>query len=187
MRSKRFQTSVPQRADWSEQIVLHLQASKVFRDARTIHVFWPMVERGEVDVKPLIESAYCGDKVVLLPVVKGSSLEHAPFNPDDPMIQGAFGQWEPTTPTVQRPLNVDLVLLPGLAVDRHGNRLGYGGGYYDRFLQDLHQAGSEPVLMMTGFGFQMIEQVPTSPKDVAVHAFATETGIQWLSEPSQSL
>ncbi|WP_438444687.1 5-formyltetrahydrofolate cyclo-ligase [Gorillibacterium sp. sgz5001074] len=68
------------------------------------------------------------------------------------------------------------VLVPGVAFDRSGGRLGYGGGYYDRFFAELRQAGRKPLKLAPAFEIQLVEEVPMEPHDERMDLIMTETG-----------
>jgi 5-formyltetrahydrofolate cyclo-ligase len=72
----------------------------------------------------------------------------------------------------------DAVLLPGLAVDGRGMRLGRGGGSYDRVLARLERAGADPALLVLLYGSEVVERVPEEPHDRPVHAVVTPTGLR---------
>jgi 5-formyltetrahydrofolate cyclo-ligase len=71
----------------------------------------------------------------------------------------------------------DAVLLPGLAVDAHGMRLGRGGGSYDRVLARLERAGADPALVVLLYDAEVVEHVPGEPHDRPVHAVVTPSGV----------
>jgi 5-formyltetrahydrofolate cyclo-ligase len=76
------------------------------------------------------------------------------------MHRGQFNIPEPTTESYKEP--IDLIILPGVGFDKHGNRLGQGGGYYDRFLAIGHK---QSVLVAVAYDFQLVEKVPTNRRD----------------------
>ena len=89
-----------------------------------------------------------------------------------------LGLWEsaPTLPVED--ILPDLFIVPALAYDRSGNRLGYGGGYYDRFL--ARAAEGHAVIIGLAFSFQILEHLPAEPWDRPVQALCTERGLLWL-------
>jgi 5-formyltetrahydrofolate cyclo-ligase len=74
--------------------------------------------------------------------------------------------------------DADAVLLPGLAVDRRGMRLGRGGGSYDRVLARLERAGADPALVVLLYDAEVVEHVPAEPHDRPVHAVVTPSGVR---------
>ncbi len=131
--------------------------------------FWPLA--GEIDIRPLLHALDARNHPVLLPVTprRGLPLEFRRWRPGDTMAPGRFGT--PVPPGA--PMIPTLVLVPLLAFDRRGNRLGYGAGYYDRTLAAL------PGVRTLGCAFaaQELDSVPVGPHDVRLDAIATEHGV----------
>lgn len=100
------------------------------------------------------------------------------------LTQGSFGLWEPPTElrsTPERQLRtkaVDLFVIPGLAFDRRGGRLGYGRGYYDRFLAESRPDAHRIAL---AFDAQVLDEVPMGPRDQRVHLVVTEGAVYRVS------
>jgi len=120
----------------------------------------------EVNTELLIERAVFMGKTVLLPVVVGDDLELRVYEGDSSLSVGAFGIKEPTGPVfpVSEYDSINLAIVPGMAFDAYGNRLGRGKGYYDRLLPRLRNAMKIGVC----FPFQMVERVPSEVHDVKV-------------------
>jgi 5-formyltetrahydrofolate cyclo-ligase len=125
----------------------------------------------EIDVTPLLCQLHERGNPIVLPVTpkRGLPLTFRLWTPGAPLISEAFGTRRPTGPERQP----DFLLVPLLAFDRFGHRLGYGGGFYDRTLADL------PGRFRLGCAFaaQQIDMVPTGPHDLPLDAVATEEGI----------
>ncbi|GLQ70639.1 hypothetical protein GCM10007866_30920 [Gluconobacter albidus] len=151
-----------------ERLRLLLLKEILAQPAQRIAAVWPLA--GEVDLRPLCHAVSETGRQVLLPETtpKGSPLVFRRWTPACPMIAGRFGTSHPEG-EIEVP---DLVLVPFLAFDRFGYRLGYGGGYYDRTLAAL----DVPAI---GFGFagQQVDSVPTGPYDVPLKTIVTERGI----------
>lgn len=154
----------------SERIAQAVLALPEWRDARTVASFRPM--RKEVDVGALAEAARAQGKRLALPrvdrrsdalvfsVVDGTtSLETSPFGVEEP---------SPDSPPLD-PAEIDLVVVPALAFDERGFRLGYGKGYYDRFL-----AGIRAATVGVAYDFEMLAELPTMEWDVAVRIIVTD-------------
>ncbi len=142
--------------------------------AQKIAAVWPLAE--EVDLRPLCHALSEAGRQVLLPETtpKGSPLIFRRWTPSSSMIAGRFGTSHPEG-EIEVP---DLVLVPFLAFDRSGYRLGYGGGYYDRTLAALN-------VPAIGFGFagQQIDAVPTGPYDIPLKTIVTEYGVLQTDNP----
>ena len=93
-----------------------------------------------------------------------------PYEGNDKMHRGKFNIPEPTTDPYTG--KIDLILLPGVAFDLKGNRLGRGGGYYDRYLSQIDK---DTILVGVGYDFQMIEEVPSGKHDKKMDYVVTPT------------
>jgi 5-formyltetrahydrofolate cyclo-ligase len=129
----------------------------------------------EIDPRPLMETFYCEQVRLALPVMQGGQepLEFRQWRPDDDLVAGSFGVDEPgaASPVVQP----NLVLAPLVAADKRGGRLGYGKGYYDRTICKLRAAG--PVIVVgLAYTDQVFNHVPTGRHDQRLDWLLTETG-----------
>jgi 5-formyltetrahydrofolate cyclo-ligase len=133
--------------------------------------YWPM--RDEIDLRPLLRRLSARGVACALPVVagKGLALEFRLWRPDDELVGGPFGTSEPGA---NAPAAVpDLVLTPLLAFDRHGGRLGYGGGFYDRSLAELRRDGSARAIGIA-YDAQQIDRAPMAEYDQKLDWIVTE-------------
>ncbi|MBE3596881.1 MAG: 5-formyltetrahydrofolate cyclo-ligase [Hydrogenibacillus sp.] len=155
----------------SARIVERLLETPEYARARVIAAYMPLP--GEVDIRPLFERARRAGRSILLPRVErsGSSLVFYPFTDSSALIQGKLGIWEPDPSRVEpaEPSSIDLVIVPGLAFDRRGYRLGYGGGYYDRTLSLLVRS----VRMAVAFSWQVLDFIPHDAHDERVSVIVT--------------
>ena len=149
-----------------------LRVSQAWLEASEVAVFASL--GGEVDTGPLIRSAAKAGKIVLLPRTLGvGQLEFAAIDESEALVPGPFGIREPLASCPVRPLSgADLMLVPGLAFDRHGGRLGRGAGYYDRALAGAGRA--RPLCLGIGFALQLVERVPMTPLDARMDGVVTE-------------
>jgi 5-formyltetrahydrofolate cyclo-ligase len=136
--------------------------------ARTIMLFWSF--GSEVPTGSLIERLHARGVVVALPRIEGGALVPVPYAPGDPTTITTFGAEEPVADARIDPSTIDVVAVPGVAFDRAGRRIGYGGGYYDRFLRGLPAFAVGLV-----FGLQVVDQnLPAGRFDLPVDAIVTE-------------
>ena len=143
---------------------------------RVVAGFWPLAD--EPDIRPLLTWLHEQGAHIALPAVAepGIPLEFHRWMPSDSLIEGAFGVLEPAR---TRPLTPDVVLVPTLGFGPQGERLGYGGGYYDRSLAKL--AANNPHLVTIGIAWiegripQEAEFKPAS-HDFVLNTVATPTG-----------
>lgn len=115
----------------------------------------------EVDTHDFIRR-WAGQKRILLPVVKGEDLELRPYTGDNCLAEGAFHIDEPTGPAFTDYVAIDLAIIPGVAFDRQGNRLGRGKGYYDRLLPRLENTYKIGLC----FPCQLVDRIPAEAHDV---------------------
>jgi 5-formyltetrahydrofolate cyclo-ligase len=117
-------------------------------------------------------------------VLAGPRLWFAPFHPHTRLADNRFGIPEPVASRRQACplLALDIVLMPLVAFDGRGNRLGMGGGYYDRtFASRAHRTHlRRPLLVGAAFAFQRREHLEARPWDVALDAAITDRGFEWL-------
>ncbi len=153
----------------------HALALHVMRDAppppgSIIAGFWPM--GSEIDVRPLLRMLEERGHPLALPVTprRGLPLLFRRWRFGAPLARGPAGTRHPETGEEVRP---DCLLVPLLAFDRAGRRLGYGGGYYDRTLPGLPGAFA----LGCAYAAQEVAEVPAGPEDVPLPAIATEAGV----------
>lgn len=145
---------------YSQQILDQLAKMTCFREAKTVLLYYPI--QNEVDVLPLVKK-YKHEKTLLFPVSHRYGMTVHPYAGNKNMHRGKFGIPEPTTPAYEG--EIDLVIVPAVAFDAKGHRLGRGGGYYDRFIKKLAHA----VLVGVGYDFQLVDEVPAARHDQRVH------------------
>jgi 5-formyltetrahydrofolate cyclo-ligase len=136
---------------------------------------------GEIDCAPLIKRARAAGRELFLPVLHRGALRFAPFTPSATLIRNRFGIDEPAVaPAHQRSgFSLDVVLTPLVAFDLSGNRLGMGGGYYDRSFafRRQQQAWRRPLLIGLAHEFQLIETLHAEPWDIPLDIAVTETRV----------
>jgi len=131
--------------------------------------FWPLGP--EIDIRPLLLALHGRGHPIALPVTprRGEALSFRGWQPGDVLIPERFGTMRP----IGGILVPDVLLIPLLAFDSRGGRLGYGGGFYDRTLAALPGR----FRMGCAFAAQQVDAVPVGPYDVRLDAVATEQGI----------
>lgn len=130
--------------------------------------------KSEVDTHGILSDLLQRGKCVCLPHIEGRQMIAAPY------FGGALpaGMYGIPAPASEQDLLCEVALVPLLAVDRAGNRLGYGGGYYDRYF------AAHPNLFRVGLCYkgQVVDRLPAEPTDVPLHAIVTEEGLHCLSK-----
>jgi 5-formyltetrahydrofolate cyclo-ligase len=156
----------------SERIRLRIEKLALWNNSRFPFIYISS-KTGEVDTHRLIEDALASGKRVCVPVMKqGSSiLKVVEIANLDNLITGQYGILEPSPGShpYLGPEKWDLAIVPGVAFDRQGNRLGFGKGCYDRVLE-----GKKAPALAPAFGFQVVEPFSTLPHDIPMDLIVTE-------------
>jgi 5-formyltetrahydrofolate cyclo-ligase len=131
--------------------------------------YWPIGD--EIDIRPLLLRLIERGHTIVLPETprRGAPLRFRRWSPGDELVRERFGTFAPRGEC----MTPDFILVPLLAFDRKGRRLGYGGGYYDRTLLALPAARR----LGAAFAIQEIPEVPAGPGDAPLPAVATEEGV----------
>ncbi|MFC1673350.1 5-formyltetrahydrofolate cyclo-ligase [Pseudomonadota bacterium] len=133
--------------------------------------YWPF--GSEMDVRPALVALDRIGIIQCLPEVaaKDRPLRFRAWSPDEPLVEGDHGTFHPmATAPLMRP---DVVLVPLLAFDKRGYRIGWGGGYYDRTLELLRKTGSVTAIGVA-YGAQEVDEIPTDEYDQPVDWIITE-------------
>lgn len=161
------------------QLSHRLVKIKEYQDSQRIAVYWSV--GGEMSLSSVIQQAWQADKDVFLPVLDGQTLLFTTYRPDSLLKKNRFGIPEPDEiETILTPgKSLDLILLPLVAFDADGHRLGMGGGYYDRSLSATLNTplSDRPFLMGIAHDFQRVPLIPTEPWDVPVDCVLTERAV----------
>ena len=144
-------------AEQSSKVVAAVEQMPCFQSAKTVLIYYPT--HNEVDLLSLIKR-YKKEKMFLFPVVHRKAMTVCPYEGNKKMHRGKFNIPEPTTEPYQG--DIDLILVPGVGFDKTGNRLGRGGGYYDKFIGRI---GKKTLLVGVGYDFQLVEEIPASSWD----------------------
>jgi 5-formyltetrahydrofolate cyclo-ligase len=161
-------------SETSSIIVRLLNAVSEVQTAQMIHCYvsW----RNEVDTHCLIKELLQQGKKVVVPVVekRRRTLTHAQIDAFEELLPGAYGILEPSQDRLKpTPVSdLDLIIVPGVAFDINGNRLGFGGGYYDRFLSECRT-----FKIGLCYQFQILETIPTEKRDQRVDAVVSEKNL----------
>ncbi|WP_207533542.1 5-formyltetrahydrofolate cyclo-ligase [Desertivirga arenae] len=125
---------------YSQNILSNLKTLDIFSNAKTLHIFYPIVGKKEVNTLIIVEwfrNEYPDIKLVLPKSnLQNHTLEHITWTDDTPLALNEWGITEPEYGQAVAPKEIDIVIMPLLAVDKRGNRVGYGKGFYDRFLTE---------------------------------------------------
>ena len=163
-----------QRAVAADALRDRLLADAPWRPGAVVAGYWPM--GAEMDVRPLLGALAGAGWRCALPVVtaRDKPLEFRTWSPGDRLVPGGFGT---SVPSLDRPSAApSLLLVPLLAFDARGFRLGYGGGYYDRTIAAMRADGDAVLAIGIAYAQQEMEAVPVEEFDQRLDGVATEHG-----------
>lgn len=153
----------------SAAVMRQVEQCDAFRKAGAVLLYWSMAD--EVQTHGFVERWY-REKTLLLPCVDGDDLRLRQYTGPGCMRAGEqFGIGEPSGPEWTALEQVELIVVPGVAFDRAGNRMGRGRGFYDRLLKNTPRA----LKIGVAYSFQMLDTVPTEPHDVKMDLVFSET------------
>lgn len=146
----------------------NLRQLDIYKKAKSVFVF--ISYKSEVDTRGIIEDILADGKKLLVPLVKGSEMIAVEVKGIDDLEPNKMGILEPKSG--DEVTDVDLTITPGLAFDKSGFRLGYGGGYYDKFFAKV-----DTVRMGIGYSDQCVESLVHEDYDKALEYLLTEEGL----------
>jgi len=153
----------------SQPIMQRVGQLESFRNAKTVLLYWSMDD--EVYTHDFVNSWY-KEKCLLLPCVDGDDLLLRRYTGPDSLQPGPqFGIPEPVGPVFDDLDKIEMIIVPGVAFDRHNNRMGRGRGFYDRLLKTTPNAKKIGV----AFSFQLFDTIPTEPFDVPMDLVVVES------------
>lgn len=176
LRARRQALGAAERIAAAQGVVSRLEGIPEFLTDRRIAGYWAIA--GELPLLGLMAGLRAREQTYHLPMLDGQRLRFAAWRPGDDIVPNRFGIPEPVAVASGRlaPDDIDVVLLPLLGFDRRGNRLGFGGGFYDRsfdYLRDRDGVG-KPVLVGIGYAMQEVASIEPMPWDVRLDYVATE-------------
>jgi len=167
--------------DAGRAVAAQLLAEPAILDAARVALY--AATEDELPTRPLFEGLAATGADRFLPRVRADALEFVAVESWDELRPGRYGVLEP--PADRRPEALgadDVVVVPGVAFDASGNRLGRGGGYYDRAFAPGTPAA--PLLVGAAYAFQVLDSVPHDSRDRAVDAIVSEVGLRWVARDS---
>lgn len=158
----------------SAEIIQKLKRQSEFNRANVIHCYVSINKRREVDTHSLIKEMLSSEKRVVVPVThfQEGTLTHVELNSYDELEANKWGVFEPTNGKEISPEQLELVIVPMVGGDTKCNRIGYGEGFYDRFLKQVHC----PKIGLI-FDCNVVEQVPVENFDIPLDKIITENQV----------
>lgn len=146
--------------------------SSIYQKAKCLMVYMPL--GNEVDTKFIMQSAFADGKQLIFPVTDTESGEITPYYADEntEFKKGAFSVSEPQSGRKADIKKIDVVVVPGIAFDRKGSRVGFGKGCYDKFLRK-----TDAVKVGICYDFQLCEEIEINDNDVKMDFLITENGL----------
>lgn len=165
MKNLRVVLSEMDRKSAAEEVFERLEKTAAFLLADRIMMYHSLPD--ELYTHDFLKK-WAGKKRFYLPRVNGVNLEVLPYE-ESRLELGSFHIEEPTGNNVTDPSEIELVVVPAVAYDRKGKRLGRGKGFYDRFLKNTHATK-----VGVGYEFQLLDEIPAEPHDVAMDIIVTQ-------------
>ncbi len=162
---RKAEHTTQQRRQLSQDVCCRVLSTPEWAEAETVLLYHSLPD--EVDTAELIAAGVGQGKQILLPVVVGSELELRIYDGPETLKRGAYGILEPTGSLFPSPRypQISLAIIPGVAFDKDGHRLGRGKGYYDRLLPRLTGACKVGIC----WHFQLLDHIPTEDHDITMN------------------
>jgi 5-formyltetrahydrofolate cyclo-ligase len=176
-KNERARLAPGKRRQASDKIACEILSSSLFLSAKNIAVYIPM--KLEVDTWPIIKRAWQLEKRIFAPIMQENcTLRFHQFDDESELSTNKMGFSEPIDGRFIAADALDLVFTPLVAFDSQKNRIGMGGGYYDRTFAFLgqNQRSTKPVLAGLAFECQHVEQIAPNPWDIRLSSIFTESG-----------
>lgn len=161
----------------SESVFLRLRGLRELQSASRVHCYVAIGQDREVATVPLLEWLAAQRKAVYMPYIDQGRMRCARYLPGHCFTSMRNGPPVPDPLLVSDESGFDAVIVPLVAVDCSGTRIGYGRGWYDRFFAELRAAGSRPLKIGVCFGFQLLDALRPDPWDEPLDIVVTENGI----------
>lgn len=152
----------------SQQVCDRILQMDIYKEAKNICAYMPINQ--EVDLTGLFQDAWRQGKSLWLPVTEDGEMEFFLYEEDAPLKEGNYGIREPERRTMLEPDGQTLILMPGAVFSEEGDRIGYGGGYYDKYLS-RHSCCRT---CAAAYGFQVVKELPAEEHDIRPEFIVTE-------------
>lgn len=171
MNRKREALSKAEVMEKSSEIYNNLLKNGCFSGAGSVLCYINI--RNEVVTKPILDFCLEHDIRIAVPRVHGTEMDFYYISAYCELVQGAFGIPEPVGDNICIPTENDVIIMPGLAFDRNGNRIGYGGGYYDKYLSVYQKVKKIAV----AYDFQILDEIESEITDILPDYIVTDSGV----------
>ena len=174
--TKRKNIDIVEKEKMDRKICNKFYESKYYRDAKNIFIY--ISYDSEINTKEIINKALIDNKKIYVPRTefKTRLMDAVKITSLDNLIESEYGILEPSAEEPHIDPNVlDLIVVPGVAFDRNGGRMGYGAGFYDRYFKKISEDKMKKIVKLAlAYDFQILEDVPMDEQDVPVNYIITE-------------
>jgi 5-formyltetrahydrofolate cyclo-ligase len=177
--NERKNIDIIKKEEMDNKILDKFYDSEYYRKSKRIFVY--ISYDSEINTKGIISKALADNKEVYVPRTefKTRIMDAVEITSLDNLIESDFGILEPSInePHID-PNELDLIVVPGVAFDRQGGRMGYGAGFYDRYFEKISKDNIKKIIKLAlAYGFQTLEKVPMNDKDIPVSCIITENEV----------
>ena len=174
--TKRSILDAVEKEEKDRKILDRFYDSNYYREAKNIFIY--ISYDSEINTKGIIKKALMDNKKIYVPRTefKTRLMDAVKITSLDNLIESEYGILEPSVeePHID-PNEIDLIVVPGVAFDRNGGRMGYGAGFYDRYFKKISENNVKKVIKLAlAYDFQILEKIPMNEQDVPVNYIITE-------------
>ena len=177
--TKRKSIDTVEKEEKDRKILEKFYESKYYIEAKNIFIY--ISYDSEINTKGIINKALMDNKKIYVPRTefKTRLMDAVKITSLDNLIESEYGILEPSAekPHID-PNGLDLIVVPGVAFDRNGGRMGYGAGFYDRYFEKISKDNMKKVIKLAlAYDFQILEKIPMNEQDVPVNYIITESKV----------
>lgn len=174
--TRRKNIDAAEKGEMDKKILDRFFESKYYKEAKNIFIY--ISYDSEINTIEIINKAFKDGKKIYVPRTEFETrlMDAVEITSFDNLIKSSYGILEPSMEVLQvNPNKLDLIVVPGVAFDRNGGRMGYGAGFYDRYFKKINKDNIKRIVKLAlAYDFQVLEKVPMSVQDVPVDFIITE-------------
>ena len=174
--TRRKNIDAAEKGEMDKKILDRFFESKYYKEAKNIFIY--ISYDSEINTREIINKAFKDGKKIYVPRTEFETrlMDAVEITSFDNLIKSSYGILEPSKEVLQiNPNELDLIVVPGVAFDRNGGRMGYGAGFYDRYFKKINKDNIKRIVKLAlAYDFQVLEKVPMSVQDVPVDFIITE-------------
>lgn len=174
--TKRKNIDTAEKEEMDKKILHRFFESRYYKEAENIFIY--ISYDSEINTSEIIDKAFKDGKKIYVPRTEFETrlMDAVEITSLDNLIKSSYGILEPSIEESHiNPNELDLIVVPGVAFDRNGGRMGYGAGFYDRYFKKINKENIKRIVKLAlAYDFQVLEEVPMSVQDVPVDFIITE-------------